>query len=116
MFISLGILRCVPRQQILHDPGIRHIRILGLLQQPGQVSIGIQTILNGRLDQAKHNCAAGCSLRSVGKQEVLAVNDEGLNASFCPVVGDLQPAVFKVIGQVRPPLFQVSECLSQGRH
>ena len=70
------------------------ICILCLLQQPGQIFVWIQAVLNGRLDQAKHHSTAGSALRRVGKQEVLPVNDEGLNASLGTVVGDLQPAIF----------------------
>ena len=44
--------------------------------------------LFGRLDQAEHNCTAGGSLWCIGEQEVLSVNDEGLDTSFRTVVGD----------------------------
>ena len=61
---------------------------------------------------AEHDCAAGGSLGCIGEQEILAVNDKGLNTPFCPVVGDLQPAIVQVIGQVGPLFFQVSKCLA----
>lgn len=35
-----------------------------------------------RLDEAENHRAALCALRRVGKQEVLAVNDEGLYAAL----------------------------------
>ena len=89
----------------MHNFGIRQICILRLLHQPGQVFIRVKTVLNSRLDQAEHNCAAGGSLWCVSEQEVLPVNDEGLNASLGTVVGDLQSAVFQIVGQVRPLLF-----------
>ena len=76
-----------------------HFRILQVsvvccCQQPGQVFIRIQPILNGGLYQAEHDRAASGSLGRIGKQEVLPVNDKGLNAPLCPVIAKLQPAVF----------------------
>ena len=55
-----------------------------------QVSIRIQPILNGSLDQAEHHGASFCSLGRIGKQEVLSVNDKGLDTSLCPVITQLQ--------------------------
>ena len=72
--------------------------ILGNLQHPGQILVRIQTILNGRLDQDEHHCATGGTLGCVGKQEFLSVNDEGFNAPFSAVIGDLQSAVLQVVG------------------
>ena len=39
-------------------------------------------ILNGGLNQAEHDRTSGGSLRGVGKQEVLPVNDKRLYTSF----------------------------------
>ena len=69
----------VPGQQTLYSLGIFQICIVCCLQQPGQILVRIQSILNRRLDQAEHNRAAGGTLWSIGKQEVLAVNHKGLN-------------------------------------
>ena len=35
-----------------------------------------------------------CSLGRIGKQEVLPVNDKGLNTSLCPVIAQFQSAIF----------------------
>ena len=91
-----------------YPPGMD--RVLG---QPGQVFVRILAILNGRLDQAEYDCTAGGSFRCVGEQEVLPVNDEGFDTSFSPVVAQLQPAIFEVIGQVGLLFFQVGKCLAQ---
>lgn len=57
-------------------------------------------------------CIACSPLRCIGKQEVLPINDKGLNnTSLCPVIGYLQPAVF-IIGQINPRLLQIGECSS----
>ena len=60
----------LPGQQILHCLGICQIRSIRSSQQPGQISVGIQAVLNGCLDQAEHNCAAGGALGGIGEQEV----------------------------------------------
>ena len=60
--------------------------------------------LFGRLDQAEHYCTADGSLRCIGEQKVLSVNDEGLDTSFRTVVGDFQSAIFQIIGRVEPIL------------
>ena len=80
-----------------------------------QVSVRVQTILNGGLDQAEHNSASFCSFGRIGKQEVLPVNDKGLDTSLCPVIAQFQSAVFEIIGQIWPLLFQISKRLAQGR-
>ena len=83
-----------------------------MLQQLGQILVRIQAILNSSLDQAKHYRTAGGSLRGIGKQEVLPVNDERLNASFRTVVGDLQSAAgwysYRTIGFSVSPLVRYS--------
>ena len=95
---SLGICntlcRGVPGQQALYYFYVIHIRGVCCFQQPGQVLIGIQPILNGGLDQAEHNGASFRSLGRVGKQEVLPVNDKGLDTSLCPVIAQFQSAIF----------------------
>ena len=80
-----------------------------------QVSVRIQPILNGGLDQAEHNGASFCALGRIGKQEVLSVNDKGLDTPLRPVIAQLQPAVFQIVRQVGPLLIQVSKRLAQGR-
>ena len=92
---------------------LRQVCVLGSLHQPGQVIVRLQAVLNRRLDQAEHDRTAGSSFRGVGKQEILSVNDEGLNASLRPVIGDLQPAVLQIIGQVRSPVLQVGQSRAQ---
>ena len=77
--------------------------------------IRIQPILNGGLDQAEHNGASFCSLGRIGKQEVLSVNDKGLDTSLCPVIAQLQPAVLQIVGQIWSLLFQIVQRLAQGR-
>ena len=80
-----------------------------------QVSVRIQPILNGGLDQAEHNGASFCSLRRVGEQEVFPVYDKGLDTSLCPVIAQLQPAVLQIVGQIWSLLFQIVQRLAQGR-
>ena len=82
--------------------------------QSGQVFVWIQAVFNGRLDQAEHDCTAGGSLRGISEQEVLPVNDEGLDAALDPAVAQLHSAVLKVAGQIRPLLLQVMQRLSLG--
>lgn len=57
-------------------------------------TLRVQVILNGGLDQAEHNRTAGGTLQCIGKQEVLSVNDEGLDTSLGTVVAQFQPPVF----------------------
>ena len=76
----------------MHCLGIGQIRSIRTSQQPGQISVGIQAVLNGCLDQAEHNCAASGTLGGIAKQEVLPVNNEGLNAPLVAETG-LEPAV-----------------------
>ncbi len=91
------------------------IRMVGCMHEPGQVSVRIQTILHCCLDQAEHHRTAGSSLWCIGEQEVLPVNNEGLDASLCSVVAQLQSAVLQVIGQVWPLLLEIVQCLTQSR-
>ena len=95
---SLGICntfpRRVPGQKLFNNLRIFQIGIVCGFQQPGQILIWIQPILNGRLNQAEHDRTAGSSLGGVGKQEVLPVNDKGLDTPLRPVIAQLQPAVF----------------------
>ena len=58
------------------------MRRVCLLQQPGQVAVGIQTVLHGGLDQAERHGTAGGAFGRVGKQEVLPVDDEGLDEAL----------------------------------
>src|SRR5699024_10752295 len=89
--------------------------MVGCMHEPGQVSVRIQTILHCCLDQAEHHRTAGSSLWCIGEQEVLPVNNEGLDASLCSVVAQLQSAVLLVIGQVWPLLLEIVQCLTQSR-
>ena len=57
---------------------------IGCFHEPGKISLRVQAIFYGRLDQAEHDSTAGSSLGRVGKQEVLPVNDKRLNASLGP--------------------------------
>ena len=44
------------------------IRSIRGFQQPGQISVGIQAVFNGCLDQAEHNGTAGGTLGGIGEQ------------------------------------------------
>ena len=107
--------RRIPRQQCLERIFLGQVCVLGCFHQPGQVAVRVQAIFNGGLDQAEHYCAAGGTLRGIGEQEVLSVNDKGLDTSLCTVIGALQQSVFQVVSQVRPLLLQISEGFAQSR-
>ena len=53
-------------------------------------------VLHCRLE---HHGTSGDSLRGIGKQKVLLVNDKRFYASLSPVVEDLQSVIFRIIHQ-----------------
>ena len=87
--------RNIPRQQLPNV--LLQIHIRRCLQNVKQIPIRIQPILFLRLNHAEDDRAAPDAAGCVGKQEILPVNDKGLDASFGAVVADFQSAVFRII-------------------
>ena len=65
-----------------------------------EIAERIQAVGYGRLDNTESNSAGFRAPRSIGKQEILPVDDEWLDAAFGQVVADLQPAILQVCGQL----------------
>ena len=73
--------------------------------QPGQIAVRIKAVLQCSLDHAEDDRTSRCASRRIGKQKVLSVDDEGLNAALSPVVAQFQSTVLQIVRQVRPLLF-----------
>lgn len=105
----------VPREKSCADLEFSKSVLFTVFNRMNLIAVGIQAVLNGHMHQAKDNCAASCSVGCIGKQVVLPVNDKEFYTAFDPVIAQLQPAVFQIITQIRPLLFNVVQCLAQCR-
>ena len=68
--------------------------------QPDQIAVRVKAVLQCGLDHAKDDRASRCASRCIGKQEILSVDDEGLNAVLSPVVAQLRSAVLQIVRQI----------------
>lgn len=67
---------------------------------PGQIPPGIQAVPNRYLDEAEDDRAALRTTRRIGKEEVLAVDDKGLDTALSPGVADLQSIIQQIVQQI----------------
>ena len=79
-----------------------------------QIVVRVQDVLLSGLNEAENGGAGLRSPRGIGKQEILTVDDEGLDGAFGPVVGYLQPPVQQIPLQVLPLLRSVAHSFSEG--
>ena len=107
--------RSIYWQQLFNLVTILHVQRGRGLQYPCQISVRIQTVLLGRLNQAEINGAGLCSARSISEQEVLPGHHEGFNRPLSAVIGDFQPSVFQIANQPLPLATGVMRSLAQQR-
>ena len=79
-----------------------------------QIAIRVQPILLRCFNEAVDDGAALSAQRGIGKEKILAANDEGLDAALRPVVAQLQPPVLQIADKVWPLLPQVMKRFTQG--
>ena len=75
-------IRSIRRHQLLNLVTVRHAQGRRCLQNPGQISIRVQTILFGCLNQTEINSAGPGSAGCIGEQKVFPGHHKWLNAAF----------------------------------
>ena len=75
-------IRSIYRHQLLNLVTVSHIQCRRCAQHPGEVTVRIQPILLGRLDQAEIDSAGFCPAGCIREQKVLPGHDKWLNAAF----------------------------------
>jgi len=83
------------RVRVIPDISIRRI-----FKNIHKISEWIEPVLLGSFNQAEHDGACLRAARSVREQEIFAVNDKRLDASFGSVVADYQSSVQQIAFEV----------------
>ena len=75
-------IRSIYRHQLLNLVTVSHIQCWRYAQHPGEVTVRIQPILLGRLDQAEIDSAGFCPAGCIREQKVLPGHDKLLIVTF----------------------------------
>ena len=102
-------------EQLFGPVTISQKQLRCLLQHPEQISVGIQPVLLGGLDQTVDHSTGLGAQRGVGKEEILPSDYKRLDTALGPVVAQLQPPVLQITQEVRPLFSEIVQCLAQRR-